>query len=65
LPIDRIVLETDAPYLAPVPFRGKRNNSTYIQYVADEIATIKGLSVDEVYERTWENAEKLYRINRA
>lgn len=63
LPIDRIVLETDAPYLAPVPFRGKRNNSTYIQYVADEIAAIKGLSVDEVYERTWENAEKLYNIS--
>lgn len=63
LPLEKIVLETDAPYLAPVPFRGKRNNSTYIEYVAKEIADIKGIDVDEVYETTFNNALKLYNIS--
>lgn len=64
LPLEKIVLETDAPYLAPTPFRGKRNNSTYITYVAEEIANIKGISVDEVYETTWNNAFRLYGIDK-
>lgn len=59
-PLDRIVLETDAPYLAPVPFRGKRNCSIYLQYVAEEIAAIKGVDVEKVYEVTFRNAEMLY-----
>lgn len=62
VPLDKIVLETDCPYLAPAPFRGKRNDSRYIEYVAKEIAGIKGISTDEVYEATWNNAMKLYRM---
>ena len=61
-PLERIVLETDAPYLAPVPFRGKRNRSIYLQYVAEEIAAIKNVPVEQVYEMTFENAEKMYRL---
>lgn len=61
-PLDRIVLETDAPYLAPVPYRGKRNCSSYLTYVADEIARIKGVDVEEVYQITFENGKKLYGI---
>lgn len=62
-PLDRIVLETDAPYLAPVPFRGKRNCSLYLKYVAEEIAGLKGISPEEVYEATFENANRLYKIS--
>ena len=61
-PLDRIVLETDAPYLAPVPYRGKRNCSLYLTKVAEEIATIKGVNVDTVYEATFANAKKLYQM---
>lgn len=61
-PLDRIVLETDAPYLAPVPFRGKRNCSLYLQYVAEEIAAIKGMDVEEVYTVTYENAGRMYNV---
>lgn len=63
LPLDRIVLETDCPYLAPVPFRGKRNSSLNLPYVIEEIAQIKGLEPGEVERITWENACCLYRIN--
>lgn len=59
-PLDRIVTETDCPYLAPVPNRGKRNLSANIPLIIDEIASIKGISVDEVIEVTWNNAHKLY-----
>jgi len=61
-PLDRIVLETDAPYLAPEPFRGKRNSSLLIPYSARVIADIRGISIDEVYEATYSNALKLYRL---
>lgn len=61
-PLDRIVLETDCPYLSPVPFRGKRNNSGNLTYVAEEIATIKGISVEQVCSVTYENAFSMYRI---
>lgn len=61
-PLDRIVLETDAPYLAPVPYRGKRNCSLYLTYVAEEIAALKKVAVEEVYETTFANAKKLYQI---
>ena len=60
IPIDRIVLETDCPYLAPVPFRGKRNDSTKLCYVAEMIAQIKGISVAEVEAITCRNAYALY-----
>jgi len=62
LPLERIVLETDCPYLAPVPFRGKRNNSAYLTYVIEEIAKIKGVTPDEVEKITYDNALKLYRM---
>ncbi len=61
-PLDMIVLETDAPYLSPTPFRGERNNSAYITYVAEEIAALKNIPVDDVYEATWQNAHRLYRL---
>ena len=60
IPLESIVLETDCPYLAPVPYRGKRNNSAYIRYVAEEIAKIKGIPCGEVISRTEENAKRLY-----
>lgn len=59
IPLHHIVLETDAPYLSPVPFRGKRNESSYISYVAEKIAEIKGISIDEVAEVTSSNAKKI------
>lgn len=62
IPLERIVLETDAPYLAPTPFRGKRNDSSLIQCMAEEIAGIKGISVEEVLEVTEANARKVYRL---
>ncbi len=62
IPLNSIVLETDSPYLAPVPFRGKRNTALNIPYVAKEIAEIKNISVDEVYDVTFQNGIKLYRL---
>ncbi len=60
--IDNIVLETDAPYMAPTPFRGKRCNSTYIEYTASKIAEIKNMEVSEVLKITKENALKLFNL---
>lgn len=60
LPMDRIVLETDSPYLAPVPFRGKRNDSSKLPYVVEQIANIKGISPEEVQQTTTQNAYNLY-----
>ena len=60
LPMDAILLETDSPYLAPVPYRGKRNNSLYLSYVAEEIARIKGITAEEVIDITRENAISLF-----
>ena len=61
-PLDRILLETDAPYLTPVPHRGERNDSTYIPYVSQTIAQIKGLTSAEVEHTSWENGRRLFRI---
>ena len=60
IPMDRIVTETDSPYLAPVPFRGKRNDSTKLPYVIEEIAAVKNMGVDEVMQICKENAYQLY-----
>ena len=60
IPMDKILLETDCPYLAPVPYRGKRNNSSYLSYVVQVLAQIKGLSENEVIRITRENGEKLF-----
>lgn len=62
VPMDRIVLETDSPYLAPEPFRGKRNSSLYLPYVVEKIAEIKHISKEEVIEITKENAKNMYRL---
>lgn len=60
--LDHIVLETDAPYLAPVPFRGKRNEPAYLKYVVEKLAGIKNCTAEEVAEITTRNAETLFRI---
>ena len=62
IPLDRIVLETDCPYLAPVPNRGKRNDSSNIQYVVEKLAEIKGKTAQEIIDITNENARRLYRL---
>ncbi|MFM7221850.1 MAG: TatD family hydrolase [Bacteroidota bacterium] len=62
IPLTSIVLETDAPYLTPVPFRGKRNESSYVQYVAEKIAEIKGISSEEVRSVTSDTAKKIFRV---
>ncbi len=62
IPMDRIVLETDCPYLAPVPYRGKRNCSLYIAHVIEAMAQIKGISEEEVRKKAWDNAHALYRL---
>ncbi len=62
IPLESIVIETDCPYLSPAPHRGKRNNSTYLKYIAQKIGDIKGISIEEVGQVTTYNAKKLYRI---
>lgn len=62
IPLDRLLLETDAPYMAPVPYRGKRNRSDYLIYVAEKIAELKGKNVEEVLEATSDNARRLLGI---
>jgi len=62
VPLDQIVLETDCPYLAPVPHRGDRNSSLNLPYVIQEIAAIKGISVEEVADTTYKNACKIYGL---
>lgn len=62
LPLESMVLETDAPYLTPVPFRGKRNESSYLKYVAQKLAEVKGVSVEEVAAVTTANAENIFKF---
>ena len=62
IPLERIVLETDSPYLTPVPHRGKRNESSYIPHIADFLASRKGTDINEVATVTTQNAEKLFGI---
>ena len=62
IPLDRIVLETDCPYMAPEPFRGKRNHPGYLYRMAEALAQIRGLSVEEIQAITTENGKRLYRI---
>ena len=61
-PMDRIVIETDCPYLSPVPYRGKRNSSLYLPHVVEKIAEIKGITPEEVREITWKNGVEMYRM---
>ena len=65
VPIEKIVIETDCPYLAPAPMRGKRNNSMYLEYIAEKISQIKNIPHKEVAEITKNNAVKLFNISNA
>ena len=62
IPLDRLVLETDCPYLAPEPHRGKRNDSSYIPFIAERIGEVLGMSAQEVLDQTYQHAKKLYNI---
>lgn len=62
VPLEQIMLETDAPYLTPLPYRGKRNEPRYVEYVAQKIAELKGVSVDEVATITTSNAARLFGL---
>lgn len=62
VPLDRLLIETDAPYLAPHPYRGKRNETSYVRLVAETAAEIKGLSLEELAEATTRNAIKLFGL---
>lgn len=64
IPIDRIVIETDSPYMAPVPMRGKRNESAYVAFVLKRIAEIYGISEDEADRRTTANALRIFRLDK-
>ena len=63
IPLDRIVLETDCPFMAPEPFRGKRNDPGYLYRMAEKLAELRGISVEEVHTITTENGKRLYRIS--
>lgn len=60
VPLDRIVIETDCPYLAPAPHRGKRNSSLYLPLVIEEIAKIRGITPQEVEDATYENVMRIF-----
>ena len=60
IPLETILLETDCPYMAPEPYRGKRNSSLYLPYVVEKIAGLKGVTAKEVEEVTYRNAEQLF-----
>lgn len=61
-PLDRLLIETDSPYLSPVPFRGKRNEPARVAYVAEKMAEIKGLDVEDVKAATWNNCQRLFHV---
>ena len=63
IPLDRLVLETDCPYMAPEPFRGKRNHPGYLYRMAQRLAELRDLPVDEIHRITTENGKRLYRID--
>lgn len=62
VPMDRLLLETDAPYLTPEPYRGKRNYSGYVGLVAEKVAELKGLSYDDVTAKTFENGKRFFKL---
>ncbi|HEX2250986.1 MAG TPA: TatD family hydrolase [Gemmatimonadales bacterium] len=61
-PLDRLLLETDGPYLAPVPHRGKRNEPGFVRHVAERVAAIRGMAVEELIDATGENARRVFRL---
>ena len=62
IPLEHVVLETDSPYLAPKPYRGKRNESSYIRYIIDTLATIYGKDFDEIAQITTQNSKDIFKI---
>jgi TatD DNase family protein len=64
IPLEHLLIETDCPYLTPHPFRGKRNEPSYVKYVAEAIAELKGISFEEVAQKTSDNAKKIFGITR-
>lgn len=62
VPLDKLLIETDSPYLTPEPFRGKRNNSAYVKYTAAKIAELRGMSVEEIAKITMENGKRFYNL---
>ncbi|RFB10965.1 TatD family deoxyribonuclease [Bacillus sp. HNG] len=62
IPLDRLLIETDCPYLTPHPFRGKRNEPSYVKYVAEQIAELKGVSFEEIAQKTSDNAMRFFGI---
>jgi TatD DNase family protein len=62
LPLDKILVETDAPFLSPEPYRGKRNEPSYVRFVAQEIAKLRGIDFEEVAGETTKNARKFFGI---
>ena len=61
-PLDRLLLETDGPYLAPVPHRGKRNEPAFVRHVAERIAALRGMAAEELIAITGENAARVFRL---
>ena len=61
IPLDRILIETDCPYMAPEPYRGRRNDPSYVPLVAQKIAALRGISAEEAAQATWDNACRLFR----
>lgn len=62
VPLDRVLIETDSPYLAPMPYRGKRNEPGYVRFVAEELAAVRGMSLEEIAKITTDNANKIFRL---
>lgn len=60
--MERLLVETDAPYMAPVPMRGKRNEPAYVRFVAEKVAELRGMTLEEVAARTTENSVQLYGL---
>lgn len=64
VPLDRVLIETDAPYLSPEPYRGRRNEPSYVRFVAEELAQLRGMTVEEIAKITTDNAEALFRLTK-
>ena len=62
--VDHLVLETDSPYLTPTPFRGKRNESTYLTYIAEKLSSIYGCSIDDIAKKTTTNALEIFKLEK-